>query len=495
MPKLTRGDFFESGSFTDKSASAGDYSGQTRTQIVESKIKDKKPFIVGDTDGGKKIYGISVDKKWPYKLTYSKRFGTDAEGVYTITKIFKDADFGGGAGSGGGAEDTKYTESGQCYYTSLAFNVIKRELTKADCTLENLEKAAEYVDATISLSDFNAKGPVSWFEEDTYRRTANIIYKAYSRKFTERPVYCHRGSKFMDELYKAKKVIMKTDDTPGSFSNDKWNPGDIWLSTKDLNSKPLEGKKKWAEINQLVLDYAGELDKQKTTSLLGVSLKKLQPTGGSISKYNAAKRKHNVSVKYKGFTFGKTGKFFNSSDIYFNFDVANVQLRSFSSTASWQGEIKGLAAAGGKIGGGNLNYYLEKHAGISIGYPEINPDGTLKIVKSTGMVDKSAFKKVMPAGSWKEMIGTKIDLVKMYGLYVQLNSVASGPEFPVVPFDEFIKEVKSKGGGFKFSKNMCLMFMSAFLSQKQDTRDKISTDIVRYAASNTDISSFFIKVS
>ena len=490
MPTLKRGDFFEGSTTTEKSASQGDYSGQTRTQIVESKIKDKKPFIVGESDGGKKIYGISVDKsKFPYKLTYSKKFGQNAEGAYPITKLFKDKDFGGGAGSGGGADDTKYTESSQCYYTSLAFNVKKGLLEKTDCTTANLNSAAQFVDArhkgaTITYAEIEEKGPQSWFNEDTYRRTANIIYEKYKSKFKERPVYCHRGSPFMDELYNAKKVVMKTDDAPGSFSNDKWNPGDIWLSTKDMNSKPLEGNKKWAEINQLILEYAGELDKQKTTTLLGVSLKKLQATGGSIEYYNKSKRKHNVSVQYKGFTFGKTGKFFNSSDIYFNFDVAQVQLRSFNSTSSWQGEIKGLAAAGGKIGGGNLNYYLERHAGISIGYPDFNKDGTIK---------NNSFAKT--AGKWSETPSGKVDLDKMYKLYVNLNEQQKpNSKIAVVSFDEFVKESKLKGSGFIFSKNMCLMFMAAFLSQTLAVRNKISTEIVRYAASNTDISSFFIKV-
>ena len=490
MPSLTRGDFFESGTTTEKSATQGDYAGQTRKQIVESKIKDKKPFIIGETESAPKVYGISLDKtKFPYILTYTKKLGNDAEGTYPVTKIFKDKDFGGGAGSGGGADDTKYTESCQCYFTSLAFNVIKGSLKKSDCTPENIAMAAEFVDArhkgkTISYSDIVDKGPESWVNEDTYRRTANIIYDAYNKKFVDRPVYCHRGSKFMDAIYDAKKSVMKTDtfSAPGSFSNDKWNPGDIWLSTLGVEEKPLAGTKTWAEINQKVLKLAGELDKkhyegQKKTSLLGVSLKKLQPDKGGIDKYNTAKRKHNVIVKYKNFTFGKTGKFFNSADIYFNFDVANVQLRSFNTTSSWQGEIKGLAAAGGKIGGGNLNYYLEKHAlddkgkGISIGYPD----------------DKGKYSKI---DRWKETTSDKVDLLKMYNLYVSLSDPKN-----IVAIDEFTKQTKLKGNGFKFSKNMCVMFMSAFLSQKIDVRNKIATEVVRYAASNTDISSFFIKVS
>ena len=476
MALLKRGDFFEGGTTIEKSASAGDFSGMSRKRIVEEKIKAKKQFIVGNADGGKKIYGISVDtSKFPFKLTYTKTLGTDAEGVYPITKLFKDKDFGGGAGSGGGADDTKFTESGQCYFCSLAFNVIEKELTKADCTPENLEKAAQYVDATISLEDFLEKGPVSWFEEDTYRRTANIIYKAYKSKFKP-PVYCHRGSKFMDEVYNAKKAVMKTDtfSAPGSFSHDKWNPGDIWLSSLDMKSKPLAESITWAEINQKVLDFAGELDKQKTTSLLGVSLKKLQPTGGGIDTYNTAKRKHNVNVNYNGFTYGKTGDFFKSNDIYLKFDVAEVQLRSFNVTAAWQGEIKGLAAAGGKIGGGNLNYYLEKHADKSIGYPREN--------RAKGR-------------SWKEMPFGQVDFLKMYNLYVELNSKQRTKGPTVLPYDEFVTECKNKGNGFIFSKNMCLMFMSTFLGENQKVRNAISTEIVRYAASNTDISSFFIKVS
>ena len=42
----------------------------------------------------------------------------------TRSKIFKDPDFGGGAGSGGGAEETKITESLQCFYCALC---IKKE--------------------------------------------------------------------------------------------------------------------------------------------------------------------------------------------------------------------------------------------------------------------------------------------------------------------------------------------------------------------------------
>ena len=467
MASLGKQDFFDGSD--PKTAGAGKYAGQSREQIVLSKIKAKDAFIIGKDASGKKIFGSSLDTSdWPYKLSYGEG------NTIPVTKLFKDPDFGGGAGSGGGADDTKYTESGQCYFTSLAFNVIKKQLKQSDCTLENLQKAAQYVDATISLDDFMNKGPENWFTEDTYRRSANLIYKDYKSKF-KTPVYCHRGSKFMDDIYKAKGKVMKTDmfSAPGSFSNDKWNPGDIWLSSFPMSSQPLAESITWAEMNQKVLEYAGATTSVKTTKLLGVSLKKLAPSGGQVDSYNLAKRKHNVSVKFNSFKFGKTGDFFSSMDIYLKFSVAEVQLRAFNTTSAWQGEIKGAIAAGGKIGGGNLNYYLEKHAMKSIGYPNENS------------------KKGV---AWKEMKYAKVDMTKMYDLYVKFNSFQSGKTFPIVSYTEFIQRADKKGKGFIFSKNMCLMFMNTFMETSPANRNKISTEIVRYAASNTDISSFFIKV-
>ena len=466
MALLKKTDFFEAGK--EKTASAGKYSGKTRKQIILEKIKNKEPFSIGNTAGGPKLLGTSLeDKSFPFILS------TKSSGDVAITKIFKDSDFGGGAGSGGGAEDTKITESGQCYYTSLVFNIIKRPLKKTDYTTANLKKAAKFVQATIKLEDFLKKGPQDWFDNDIYGRTANLIYQKYSRKF-KGPVYCHRGSAFMNDVYAAKKLVMKTDkfSAPGSFSDDKWNPGDIWLSSLPPNSKPFNKATTWAELNQMILESAGELNTSRDTTTLGVSLKKLG-VSGKVDTYNSAKRKHNVSVKFKNFTFGKSGDFFSSIDVYIRFDVAEVQLRAFNSTSAWQGEIKGLAAAGGKIGGGNLNYYLEKHAKKSIGYPGQNTSrGT----------------------SWSETPASKVDINKMYALYVKFNKLQTA-KMPTVSLSEFKKRLKEKGASFQFSKNMCLMFLNSFLESTPIIKNKISTEIVRYAASNTEISSFYIKVN
>ena len=82
----------------------------------------------------------------------------------------------------------------------------------------------------------------------------------------------------------------------------------------------------------------------------------------------------------------------------------------------------------------------------------------------------------------------------MYSLYVKYNKLQTA-KMPTVSLSEFKKRVKEKGASFLFSKNMCLIFLSSFLESSPNVRNTISTEIVRYAASNTEISSFYIKVN
>jgi hypothetical protein len=149
--------------------------------------------------------------------------------------------------------------------------------------------------------------------------------------------------------------------------------------------------------------------------------------------------------------------------MYMGMGGANVQFRAFNSTSSWQGEIKGLSAAGGKIGAGNVNFYCEKHIRKSIGLQGIR-------------------------SGWKETPGNQVKLNDMYHLY---------KKYVKNPLDSttFIKQCIDKGGSFIFSKNMCLLFLDTMMTATTTQRNKVSTDIIKYAASSTDLSSFFVKVS
>ena len=66
-----------------------------------------------------------------------------------------------------------------------------------------------------------------------------------------------RKSMRQSEVMKAD--LQKSDNVqaPGSFSNDKWNPGDIWMSTYGTTDYVLTNRyETWSELNQQVLEKA-----------------------------------------------------------------------------------------------------------------------------------------------------------------------------------------------------------------------------------------------
>ncbi len=457
----------------NKNASAGSYAGKDRHTIVLLKIKDKKPFVISATATGPKVYGVSYDKNKKI-LVYRDTLASKKYKEISILKIFKDKDFGGGSGgSGGGAELTKITESGQCYYCSYAFNVKGGEI-KIPPTLKELGKAARFVQADMNLYDVEKSCPEEWY--DVFIKTANVIVKTYKNK-TSGNVYFHRGSNFMKKIYESKAQVMKDDkqsgtpQAPGSFSDDKWNPGDIWMSTYNTADTPLLNKyKTWSELNQQVLERAGKLGGK--TKLLGISLKKVGATA-SIKEFNLPKRVNNIMISYEGFRFGKVGNFFSSQDIYMYMSGQEVQFRTFSGDSAWQGEIKGASAAGGKIGGGNVNFYCMKHIGENIGGGN--------------------------SQNWNEKsILNRVDDEKVYNLYAKfynLQNTFQKADYPIVPKADFMRLFAEQTSNFRASKYMCMLFLDTFYEGTRTQRNKVVTEMIRYAASNTDQSSYFIKVS
>ena len=265
---------------------------------------------------------------------------------------------------------------------------------------------------------------------------------------------------------------------PGSFSDDKWNPGDIWMSTQVPTTKEpfADSPVEWTQLREAVIDNVDD----KIT--LGISLKKVVGSSAKITTYNDRKRVHNQKVQYVGFTFGQTGDFFNSADIYLYFSTGTMQLRATATTSSWQGEMKGKHAAAGKIGGGNVNFNVENTFKKSIGYSNVRPN-------------------------WSEVKYSSKDLDRMYNLYTKLiNKQKPGtPLQEVVSKDDFKKRADNyknpKGQlsapAFYFGKYMGLLFLETISAEQRNVvqLNSLATDIVRYASSNTDISTFFIKVS
>ena len=480
MTQLASGNFTGTG----KKASGGQYKGMTYTKIVEAKIENDLPFIMGSS----KVYGKVLSKSdGKITLSYSNNKGGKVSGKELISKFLKDPDFGGGKGSGGGAADTVWTESLQCYYTSLLYNTSLTKLDNKNATNKLLKEQDQYCFTYNKSTKVNFKtcfdnGPEDWFKNDVYIKTANAIYNSdKGKKFKGKTVYFHRGSPFMTSIYHIKKKCLDHDKkskqalAPGSFNDDKWNPGDIWMSKLSPDTKePLDKDGfcpcEFTDVRQGIQEAAD------SGTTLGVSLKKVDSTA-SVQEFNTPKRTHNKQVNYLGFTFGQTGDFFNSIDIYLYFSTGKMQLRATNVIKSWQGEIKGQFAAGGKIGGGNLNYYTEKNMKKSIG--------------EKGKI--SNWSESSPSKA-KKNVG---DMYKLYQKYYSKQMKQSGRKASSIKLEEFktlIKGTKNEDS-FYFSKYMCLLFLDTIYSKGTKELNKFATDVIRYAASNTDISTFFIKVS
>jgi hypothetical protein len=403
---------------------------------------------------------------------------------YKISDLKKSKDFGGGGGSRGGSDLTAITESGQCYIASLVFNVKKRPISWEDMSLEDIKEAAKYVDTgKTTLEDVLDQSPSEWVR--SYVMVANLLFKDWKMK-PGKTVYFHRDSKLHQKIFKHKQECLANDkasgtpQAPGSFGDDKWNPGDIWMTTFGLQDSKLPDlpTDSWAKLNKEIYNLA------QSKELLGVSLKKIERTP-KADEYNKPGGKKK-SYTFNGFIVSpenlKQGQlpFFSSIDCYLYIGDGRVQFRATSGSAakpSWQGEISGSTAAGGKIGGGNVNTYLMQNF----------KEGIFK--SSEGEIVSA----VNTPAFWK-------DFYKMYSklfdnaTYKKYNRTAmGGSKVSEADFKKLALQRAKETESFIVSKYMCLKMIDIIMSKPQKLND-FSTDIFLYGASNTNQSSYFLKI-
>ena len=383
---------------------------------------------------------------------------------FKLTKFKKTAEFGGGAGSGGGADLTKFSESGQCYVCSLVFNVLKGPIETAE-DWARIEEGKEYCDTgNITLMQIAEK--LGKDEEWTVSmiRTANLLYKDYKTKFTGK-VYFHRDSVFMKRIYKdGMKECLKKNPIPivGTFDNNKWNPGDIWMTTlKPSEQGQLEfDTTTWVTLNTQIQKLA------EGGILLGVSLKKVK--GQATKEITNDMKMKKTSYKFNGYRVSAPGKsFFAAIDIYLTISGKEVQYRATATTKSWQGEVKGAAAAAGKIGGIPTNNYLMEYAGEGV-FKEKEDEISAETKQSDFMT-------------------------KFYNLY--LTHYHEGEAIRFENFKMKAKEKTKDSPGFLFSKYAGLKLVDILNSCSDENKNKIADALMKYAQSKTDQSSYFVKIS
>lgn len=429
--------------------------GTTRTQLFKQKILDGTTFTTnkGDTflipPTPQNLSTIdTIENNYIAGSIYT--FTTDTLGVISSGSIKKTKEFGGGKGSGGGATHTSLVESAQCVYCAIASRVLNRQITINDITEENISKASKYVDITVKpISVFNMDE--KWIHSSIL--VANKLFETYNLNTHT----FHRGSKFMKSIYDIQKSLMIKD--WGTYINgDKWNPGDIWITTTQ-GMKILNGDyKSLIEYNEKIKELF------ITRDLISVSLKFCK-TIANLDKLNI--HPPVKSDSFKEIIPFKRG-FFKSTDIYLNsVNGESIQFRSFNGVTGWQSQITGDKASHGKMSVNPLNTMLKK-----LNEPTL--PNVLEIKKFALKPTRSFYN-----GFYK--------LYKKYGKHDEHYREIKG----VDDFISFVETTKNPQS-FRFSKYIGMVFVD--IVSKSKHRDSIVQQILLYGMSMSDFSSVFIKI-
>lgn len=351
--------------------------------------------------------------------------------------------------SGAGAEVTALAESLQAYACAT------RQFLG-----EDLIDVSQITEKTIIDADCDRtlKQCMNGLDENWFRSvvlTANLIFSEVPGAKVGKNFKFYRGGNFVDSIYNQWRKFKQGS---GITGDDKWNPSDIWMVKKGFQ---LETK------FDTLSDYNLYIYNQfALTNLIGISLKKIDSKSVPHSKiFNNGKP---LVANYKGIKLGLNMT--DSKDIYIKYESENkdgeVQLRNFSSRpvpSSWQGEIKGKAAAGGKIGGGVI---FEGAVSAGIQRNKLTYPNQVPIEKPTD----ADFKKF--AIMFKELSGSK---ESVENLIIQA------------------KAGHRKDKTWWMSKYIGIDLVYTVLKEKK--QDALCKYIFEYASSATVNSSIFIKYS
>jgi len=419
---------------------------------VLDKIKKGEPIQLGakGKTSVQLVYTPELErlhKQGATKLSTAKGINfIDTDGnTYTYTKLFKGA-FSSGGGSGGGAAITKLTECAQCAYLAMLVHGVEPKP-------ENINQVKYYFLVDETIETMKTMGD-SWVQSSIWG--AKKLKEKLNKMGLNQMVF-HRGSSAVEAIEKQFKILNKLAGKPFSDVN-KFTPADIWLIDSKL--KVASDMKKLSNLEDL-RNYI--LENFQNGSLIGVSLKKIDKEQVPWEIYNDGEA---VTAKYVETKISKDGKLFKDAiDIYMIYKYKNLtkaQFRSFSGKETgWQGEVKGLTSAGGKIGGGivqrNTKLYLSKEI--------TNPGDVTKMVRK---IDDDFIEKF-----WF--------LVKQSGAYSMSK-------------DEYLAKVKKADIKYLYSKFLSLELAYILKTSTQRQCDKFVRETIGYALSNTTDSAIFIKL-
>lgn len=349
------------------------------------------------------------------------------------------------AQSGAGAEVTALYESLQAY--ACAARQHKGSDLETIFELKKTNTKAADCDRTLKQCMDQFGGD----EEYQYSivATTNKFFKDY--KITSGYTFCRGGTK-VEAIYSNWR---KHKSGSGISGDDKWNPADIWAIKNSYTQ--LGSAKNLGEYNSFILK---QYDAKK---LIGISLKKVPRGTVKGAVYNDGKNA--VTAKFKEIKLMEDVT--SSKDVYLTVthkgSPYNIQLRNFDrrpKTSSWQGEIKGKSAAGGKIGGGVM----------------------VEQALSAGV-------KVKKPSEFNANIAPSDTLLKAFAkMYVEINPRGKETQKQVVTKAKGLAKVDPT---WWMSKYLSVYYVHTII--KSGKKDVVASKIYQYASSATESSSVYVK--
>jgi len=448
-----------------KDASGGPNKGRARTEILAAKIKNSEPLTLKT---GEEFLVTDIKSA----LASIEQFKRDGKSFKLIGKnkeisssqIKKTEDFGGGSGAGGGTINTAYREAAQCVWTQAVLEKGSAK-THEDISVNDLTKAfnSKYISLNINktpLEDILNIG-------DDWNKSSFIIakYMIKDLMLTKGKVTFHHDDSYMKKIYSLKNIAFKNSGL-NPMTDDKWNPGDIWINA-NFNLDSLDTSSIEAFNNSILEAYTNK-------NLIGVSLKQvkrgkaikkailnvdrsLTPKFEFIEAAASTSRGTWHSSKQAGIAYRRVG----------SEERSTAQIRTNSAMGTHKVEIDEKTARGGGANWGEIRNTFKKIYDISF------PGNKSKVGESLVTIANK-----IAAGDIAE-IEKFTQLLKDSGENVELKEVQ--------------KTLKKKNVVWIHSKYGALLIVANLNKSDQKKADQCITRLINYAGSQSPESSAHIK--
>ena len=407
-----------------------------RADLFIKKLKSGEQFEL--TNGDKVV--IQYDPALEKAVRTGNKKGLSAKPLVTVDgeefgfgKLKKTQEFGGGTrGSGGGADQTRATESAQCVYAQAIWDNPKTKFSPDD-----LKAAYAKVNTDASIDDIILADD-QWIASSI--NGARLLHKVLQRK----QYTWHRGSSWVNALENKFKELNRQEKI---FKNlNKWSPADIWAVARGSENKyNILNANSISELNNELLKAYTARD------IMGISLKKI---GKKPKVVQVNYKKPFKAPKFTTKTYGKR-EFFAAKDGYLYFsDKGQIQFRTFP---TFQCEIIGNNAKHGKVSYGGISEAMK----LAVGRP---------------LTDKKVIERLF-----------KTSPEKFYDQFHQNYSMTNNPKMSK---EDFVKKLEKKEVDWLMSKYMVTELFTAIEGREQ----QVIEYLYRIAKSQTKDSAVHLKV-